>query len=45
VPHIRPIIRRWRRLYIAWRQSNVRVISVSRRDAVAALDALIGFKS
>ena len=30
---------------IAWRQSNVRVISVSRREAVAALDALIGFKS
>jgi len=30
---------------IAWRQSNSRVISVSRREAVAALDALIGPKS
>jgi len=30
---------------IAWRQSNPRVISVSRREAVAALDALIGAKS
>lgn len=30
---------------IAWRQSNARVISVSRREAVAALDALIGPKS
>ena len=30
---------------IAWRQSNPRVISVSRREAVAALDALIGPKS
>lgn len=30
---------------VAWRQSNVRVISVSRREAVAALDALIGPKS
>jgi hypothetical protein len=30
---------------IAWRQSNPRVISVSRREAVAALDDLIGMKS
>ncbi|MEU0316201.1 helix-turn-helix domain-containing protein [Nocardioides sp. NPDC006273] len=30
---------------IPWRQSNWRTISVSRRDAVAALDALIGPKS
>lgn len=30
---------------IAWRQSNARVISVSRREAVAALDELIGLKS
>ncbi|KAA1417874.1 transcriptional regulator [Nocardioides humilatus] len=30
---------------IAWRQSDVRVISVSRREAVAALDELIGLKS
>lgn len=30
---------------IAWRQSNPRVISVSRREAVAALDELIGQKS
>jgi hypothetical protein len=30
---------------IAWRQSNARVISVSRRESVAALDALIGPKS
>ena len=30
---------------IAWRQSNARVISVSRREAVAALDRLIGPKS
>lgn len=30
---------------IAWRQSNPRVISVSRRDAVASLDLLIGPKS
>ncbi|WP_183099125.1 helix-turn-helix domain-containing protein [Nocardioides pelophilus] len=30
---------------IAWRQSNPRVVSVSRREAVAALDALIGPKS
>lgn len=30
---------------IAWRQSNVRVISVSRREAVARLDELIGLKS
>ena len=30
---------------IPWRQSNTRVISVSRRDAVARLDALIGPKS
>ncbi|WP_246159380.1 transcriptional regulator [Nocardioides antri] len=30
---------------VAWRQSNPRVISVSRREAVAALDALIGLKS
>lgn len=30
---------------IAWRQSNVRVISVSRREAVARLDELIGLKT
>lgn len=30
---------------IPWRQSNVRVISVSRREAVARLDELIGLKS
>ncbi|WP_235530919.1 MULTISPECIES: transcriptional regulator [unclassified Nocardioides] len=30
---------------IPWRQSNVRVISVSRREAVARLDDLIGLKS
>jgi hypothetical protein len=30
---------------IAWRQSNPRVISVSRREAVEALDTLIGPKS
>ena len=30
---------------IPWRQSNTRVISVSRRDAVARLDALIGLKT
>lgn len=30
---------------IPWRQSNVRVISVSRRAAVERLDALIGLKS
>lgn len=30
---------------IPWRQSNWKTISVSRRDAVAALDALIGPKS
>jgi hypothetical protein len=30
---------------IAWRQSNPRVISVSRREAVAVLDELIGMKS
>jgi len=30
---------------IAWRQSNPRVISVSRQEAVAALDALIGPKT
>ncbi|QYJ04775.1 hypothetical protein KUV85_03575 [Nocardioides panacisoli] len=30
---------------VAWRRSNVRVISVSRREAVARLDALIGPKS
>lgn len=30
---------------IPWRQSNVRVISVSRRAAVARLDELIGLKS
>lgn len=30
---------------VPWRQSNVRVISVSRRDAVARLDALIGLKA
>lgn len=30
---------------IPWRQSNVRVISVSRREAVERLDALIGLKS
>jgi hypothetical protein len=30
---------------VAWRQSNPRVISVSRREAVAALDALIGPKA
>jgi hypothetical protein len=30
---------------IAWRQSNPRVISVSRREAVSALDDLIGPKS
>ncbi|GAB4007440.1 transcriptional regulator [Nocardioides ultimimeridianus] len=30
---------------VAWRQSNPRVISVSRRDAVARLDALIGPKT
>lgn len=29
---------------IAWRQSAPRTISVSRREAVAALDALIGLK-
>lgn len=27
---------------VAWRQSNERVISVSRREAVARLDSLIG---
>ncbi|WP_240044318.1 hypothetical protein [Nocardioides albidus] len=30
---------------IPWRPSNTRVISVSRREAVARLDALIGLKS
>lgn len=30
---------------VAWRQSNPRVISVSRREAVAALDELIGLKA
>ncbi|HVK30621.1 MAG TPA: transcriptional regulator [Nocardioides sp.] len=30
---------------IPWRQSNARVISVSRREAVARLDELIGLKS
>jgi hypothetical protein len=30
---------------VAWRQSNARVISVSRRDAVARLDELIGPKT
>lgn len=30
---------------IPWRQSNVRTISVSRREAVERLDALIGLKS
>lgn len=30
---------------VAWRQSNPRVISVSRREAVARLDALIGPKA
>ncbi|NYD30191.1 hypothetical protein BJ958_001737 [Nocardioides kongjuensis] len=30
---------------IPWRQSSTRVISVSRRDAVARLDALIGLKT
>ncbi|WP_322936520.1 helix-turn-helix domain-containing protein [Nocardioides bizhenqiangii] len=30
---------------VAWRRSNPRVISVSRREAVEALDALIGLKS
>ncbi|TQK70719.1 MULTISPECIES: transcriptional regulator [unclassified Nocardioides] len=30
---------------IPWRQSNTRVISVSRRDAVARLDALVGLKT
>ncbi len=29
---------------VAWRRSNDRVISVSRREAVARLDALIGPK-
>jgi hypothetical protein len=29
---------------IAWRQTNRRTLSVSRRDAVAALDAMIGLK-
>ena len=30
---------------IPWRQSNWNCISISRRDAVAALDALIGPKT
>ena len=30
---------------VAWRTSNHKTISVSRREAVAALDELIGFKS
>jgi hypothetical protein len=30
---------------VAWRQSNHKTISVSRREAVAALDELIGLKA
>jgi len=29
---------------IPWRRSNTRIVSVSRRDAVARLDELIGLK-
>jgi hypothetical protein len=30
---------------VAWRRSGPRTVSVSRREAVAALDGLIGLKS